>query len=67
MLKISALIVTCVISLFLFGCAQTNLESSKDHTNRIKRNMDKDMKNAAEDWDRFWMADKPSHGTPSQM
>lgn len=67
MLKISALVVTGLISLFLFGCAQTNLESSKDHTSRVKRNMSKDMKNAAEDWDRFWMADQPSRATPNKM
>jgi hypothetical protein len=67
MLRISALVIVGLISVFVMGCAQTNLESSKDHTARIKRNMDKDMKSIAEDWDRFWMADEPSHLTPDDM
>jgi hypothetical protein len=67
MLRISALVVLGLASLFVMGCAATNLESSKDHTARIKRNMDKDMKNIADDWDRFWMADQPSRATPNDM
>ena len=67
MRKTTALVLMGLISLFLMGCAATNLESSKDHTKRVHRNMDKDMKNIPEDWDRFWMADKPSHATPNNM
>jgi hypothetical protein len=67
MVRISALLIMVLVSLFLVGCATTNLEDSKDHTARIKRNMDKDMKNIADDWDRFWMADEPSHLTPNDM
>jgi outer membrane biogenesis lipoprotein LolB len=67
MRRISVLAILGLVSLFLVGCAETNLESSKDHTARIKRNMNKDMKNLVEDWDRFWMADEPSHATMNNM
>jgi hypothetical protein len=67
MRKITALAILGLVSLFLVGCAETNLESSKDHTARIKRNMSKDCKNIAEDWDRFWMADEPSHLSMDDM
>jgi len=68
MRTITALAFVVIISLVLFsGCAQTNLESSKDHTARIKRNMQKDCRNIAEDWDRFWMADTPSRTTPNAL
>jgi hypothetical protein len=67
MMKTTALMVSALIALFLVGCAATNLESSKDHTARVKRNMSKDCKNIVEDWDRFWMCDKPSRETPDNM
>jgi len=67
MYRLSALLLIGVTALFLAGCAATNLESSKDHTARVKRNCNKDMKNLVEDWDRFWMVDKPSRATPNEM
>ena len=67
MLKIYGLILIGIISIFIVGCAETNLETSKEHTNRVKRNMDKDMKNLVEDWDSFWMQERPSRATPNTM
>ncbi len=67
MRRLLALAILGLAFLFVAGCAETNLESSKDHTARIKRNMQKDCKNIADDWDRFWMADDPSHLTPNNM
>jgi len=67
MRRMTALLLLGLVALFLAGCAATNLESSEDHTKRVKRNMSKDMKNLVEDWDRFWMVDRPSRATPNEM
>jgi outer membrane biogenesis lipoprotein LolB len=67
MRKLAALILTGLTCILLIGCAATNLETSKEHTHRIKKNMQKDCRNAVEDWDHFWMAEEPSHLTPNDM
>ncbi|NLE28713.1 MAG: hypothetical protein GX629_03465 [Phycisphaerae bacterium] len=62
------LAMTGLLSIVLIGgCAATLSESSKNHTTRVERNMEKDCKLLVEDWDRFWMVDKPSRLTPNDM
>ncbi len=68
MRKISACIVLGLLCLLVIGCSSATLtESGKARQHRIKRNERKDMLLLQEDWDRFWMMDKPSRLTPDNM
>ncbi len=67
MKRISACLIAGLVCVFLFGCAGTLSEDSQMHTTRVKRNMKTDLKLMSEDWDRFWMVDRPSRLTPNNM
>jgi len=67
MRRLLAAIVLVAMTITMFGCSATLSQTGKQREARIKRDMAKDWKLAAEDWDRFWLADRPSRLTPNNM
>lgn len=60
-------IMAVMLTMVLAGCSATLSETGSHRTTRIKRDMAKEWKMAAEDWDRFWMVDHTSRLTPNNM
>jgi len=67
MRKILALLVLGMTALVIYGCADTLAYNSYDRKQTIKRNMQTELKIMGDDWDRFWMVDKPSRLAPQNM
>jgi hypothetical protein len=69
MRKLMILAFVGVMTSLLSGgcCCPTLSESPKMHSKRVQSNANKDLKLMVEDWDRFWMCDKPSLLTPNNM
>lgn len=56
-----------IIAVMLTGCGATYTRTGDQRSTRIKRDMAKEWKLAAEDWDRFWLVDYVSRLTPNNM
>jgi len=65
-MRFVVLILAVVTTLFLTGCASLTQTPGEGRIS-LKRNMKRDTKLMGEDWNRFWLIDRPSRSSKYHM
>ena len=57
------MLLALLVGSFLAGCGPGLVDTSAEREHRIRTNMSLEARQLNDDWDMFWMVDKPSRMT----